>query len=100
MLVVLSPVPERAIQILRKVQTLMSGPILAVGPGDDSKLILRALNEGASHYIDESDLEAQLDSVLSRLNDRDLQMLSNDRNVPDPLRVAARKRVVAATSKK
>jgi hypothetical protein len=39
-------------------------------------------------------------NMMARLNDRDLQMLSNDRNVPEPLRVAARKRVVAATSKK
>jgi hypothetical protein len=39
-------------------------------------------------------------NFMSRLNDRDLQMLSNDRNVPEPLRVAARKKVVSATSKK
>jgi hypothetical protein len=37
---------------------------------------------------------------MNRLNDRDLQMLSMDRNVPEPLRVAARKKIVAATSKK
>jgi hypothetical protein len=39
-------------------------------------------------------------NFMSRLNDRDLNMLSNDRNVPEPLRVAARKKVVASTSKK
>jgi hypothetical protein len=39
-------------------------------------------------------------NLMPRLHDRDLQMLSVDRNVPDPLRVAARKRVVAATSRK
>ena len=39
-------------------------------------------------------------NMMNRLNDRDLTMLSNDRNIPEPLRVAARKRVVAATSKK
>jgi hypothetical protein len=37
---------------------------------------------------------------MNRLNDRDLQMLSIDRNVPEPLRIAARKKIVAATSKK
>ena len=37
---------------------------------------------------------------MNRLNDRDLQMLSIDRNVPEPLRVAARKKIVAATSAK
>jgi len=39
-------------------------------------------------------------NLMNRLNDRDLQMLSIDRNVPEPLRVAARKKVVSATSKK
>jgi len=39
-------------------------------------------------------------NMMNRLNDRDLTQLSNDRNVPEPLRVAARKKVVAATSKK
>ena len=39
-------------------------------------------------------------NLMARLHDRDLAMLSVDRNVPDPLRVAARKRVVAATSRK
>lgn len=37
---------------------------------------------------------------MNRLNDRDLQMLSIDRNVPEPLRVAARKKIVASTSGK
>jgi hypothetical protein len=33
-------------------------------------------------------------SLLQRLNDRDLRGVSIDRNVPEPLRIAARKRVV------
>jgi hypothetical protein len=37
--------------------------------------------------------------LLGRLNDRDLQRLSMDRNVPEQLRVAARRKVAAATSK-
>ena len=36
-------------------------------------------------------------NFMPRLSSRDLQMLSVDRNVPEPLRVAARKRVVANT---
>ena len=39
-------------------------------------------------------------NLMNRLNDRDVTMLSIDRNVPEPLRVAARKKVVAATSKR
>lgn len=38
-------------------------------------------------------------NLMNRLNDRDLQGLSTDRNVPEPLRIAARKRVVSAVSR-
>jgi len=38
-------------------------------------------------------------NLMGRLNDRDMAMLSIDRNVPEPLRMAARKKVVAATSR-
>jgi hypothetical protein len=37
-------------------------------------------------------------NLIARLNDRDLQGLSVDRNVPEPLRIAVRKRLVAAVS--
>lgn len=37
-------------------------------------------------------------NLMNRLNDRDLGMLSIDRNVPDPLRIAARRRVVSSTA--
>jgi hypothetical protein len=39
-------------------------------------------------------------NMMGRLNDKDLTMLSVDRNVPEPLRIAARKKLAAATSKK
>jgi hypothetical protein len=39
-------------------------------------------------------------NLMSRLNDRDLTMLSVDRNVPEPLRVAARKRVAQGTGRR
>jgi hypothetical protein len=38
--------------------------------------------------------------LMPRLNDRDLAQLSVDRNVPEPLRIAARKKVVAKQSGK
>lgn len=65
--IILSPVAEHALSLLRKVRGLIGGPVLAVGVASDSKLILRALHEGADHYLDESDLETQLDAVLLRL---------------------------------
>ena len=33
-------------------------------------------------------------NLLSRLNDKDLRMLSQDRNIPDVLRITARKKIV------
>lgn len=39
-------------------------------------------------------------SLLSRLTSRDVKMLSTDRNVPEPLRVAARKQAVVGDSRK
>jgi hypothetical protein len=39
-------------------------------------------------------------NFMARLGDKDLAMLSVDRNVPEALRVAARKKIVAATSRK
>jgi pilus assembly protein CpaE len=67
LVVVLSPFPDRALNLLRKVRARVTGPVLAVGLASDSKLILRALHEGADHYVDEADLETQLESVLLRL---------------------------------
>ncbi|MHB1426979.1 MAG: AAA family ATPase, partial [Gemmataceae bacterium] len=67
LVIVLSPSPDRALNLLRKIRFQAAGPVLAVGLASDSKLILRALHEGADHYLDEADLGAQLDSVLLRL---------------------------------
>lgn len=39
-------------------------------------------------------------TLLNRLNDRDVTNLSSDRNVPEPLRVAARKKVVSSVSRR
>jgi hypothetical protein len=39
-------------------------------------------------------------NLMARLTDRDLTMLSVDRNVPEPLRIAARKKVVSAISRR
>ncbi|MCI0379311.1 MAG: hypothetical protein L0215_17005 [Gemmataceae bacterium] len=68
--VVLSPQPDRGIEILRQLRRLSSGHVLAVGQATDSRLILRALQEGADHYLDEADLESGLEAVLSRWQDR------------------------------
>lgn len=39
-------------------------------------------------------------TLMSRLTDKDMSMLAVDRNVPEPLRIAARKKVASGTSRK
>src|SRR5262249_12683662 len=41
--------------------------ILAVGPSFDSRLVLRALRAGADDYVDESELETELQAAIERL---------------------------------
>ena len=38
-------------------------------------------------------------NLLSRLNEKDLRMLSTDRNVPEILRITARKKIVIERSR-
>ena len=64
---VLSPNPEKALALLQQLRRRIKGRVLAVGPLADSKFILRVMREGADHYVDESDLEAELNGALLRL---------------------------------
>src|SRR5205085_1282687 len=65
--VVLSPDPERGMEALRQARRATPGHVLAVGQVSEPRLILRALHEGADHYLDEAELETALDAALSRL---------------------------------
>lgn len=67
LIVVLSPDAAIGFDVMREARRLMVGPILAVGPVSDPKLHLRAIREGAEHYLVEEELEAELEMVLKRL---------------------------------
>jgi pilus assembly protein CpaE len=67
LLVVLPSEEERGLEIIRKARRLMRGFIIAVGPVFDPKAILRTLQEGADHYVDEADLESETEAALARL---------------------------------
>jgi pilus assembly protein CpaE len=70
--VVLSPEPERGLEALRAARRLAPGAyVLAVGQASESRLILRALHEGADHYLDQADLEAGLEAALGRRQSRE-----------------------------
>jgi pilus assembly protein CpaE len=65
--VVLSPDPDKGLEALQKIRRESSSYLLAAGQASEPKLILRALHSGADQYLDETELEAGLDSVLARL---------------------------------
>ncbi len=71
LLLVLSPDPDRALRALHKVRSQVAGRVLAVGPTADPKLILRTLQQGADHYLDEDDLAEQFAAVLPRLKGKE-----------------------------
>ena len=64
-IVVLRPDTEYALQVLRQLRSIASAHLLAAGPAE-SKLILRALREGANLYLDEAELETELLAAFTR----------------------------------
>ncbi len=68
--VVLSSAPAKAVQVVREIRDTTHAPILAVGPTDDSTLILRVLREGANEYVGESEMTAQISKAIARLKSR------------------------------
>ena len=63
----LSPDPQRAIVVMGKIRGATRAHIIAVGPAQDPKLILRTLREGADEFLDEAELENELGLTVSRL---------------------------------
>jgi len=70
-MVLLSPNPDQGLEAVRTARRHFSGFLMAVGPVSDPQLILRALQEGAEHYLDESKVEEELPNVVSRLTGKD-----------------------------
>ncbi len=66
LIVILSPDPLRALAVLGELWHQTQGRVLAVGPASDSKLVLRVLRSGADDYVDEAELETELEAALSR----------------------------------
>jgi pilus assembly protein CpaE len=58
---------ERGLSLLPTISRLAPGKVLAVGPAADSKLVLRALRNGAGDYVDTADLESELEAAIGRL---------------------------------
>jgi pilus assembly protein CpaE len=62
----LSPALERSLAVLGEVRGQTRARVLALGPATDPKLILRSLRNGADEYLDEADLDAELEGGLRR----------------------------------
>ena len=56
---------------------------------------LRHLSPGLLITYGWGGTDALFAALLQRINDKDVRMLAIDRNIPDPLRIAARKRATA-----
>lgn len=72
---VMSPDPERGLVALRDMSSALGGislrsaqskRFLAVGPAD-ARLILRTIREGAQEYLDENEIETELEAIIDRI---------------------------------
>jgi pilus assembly protein CpaE len=64
---VLPPDPPRVLAALAGLRPQSGAGVLAVGPTMESRLVLQALRGGASDFVDEAELEAELRAALARL---------------------------------
>jgi pilus assembly protein CpaE len=68
--------PERAVAAMSVIEAFnktggrAGATVLAVGPASNPKLVLRALRGGIDDYLDESELDAELESALERWHAR------------------------------
>jgi pilus assembly protein CpaE len=65
--VMLWPEAERGLEVVRQLRRCAANFILAVGQGTDPKLILKALQLGADHFVDQAELETEIEAALTRL---------------------------------
>jgi pilus assembly protein CpaE len=69
--VIVSAEPELGLEVIQRLRGTLAGHLLAVGHANDAKLILRAMQVGADLFLDQDDLDAELEAGLSRLRLKD-----------------------------
>jgi pilus assembly protein CpaE len=67
LVLVLPPSADAGLEMVRTLRRGLPGHLIVVGQASDPKLILRALQFGADHYVDQADLETELEAGVSRL---------------------------------
>jgi pilus assembly protein CpaE len=65
--VILPETPDKGLAVIDRLRPQVEGHLLVIGKASDPKLFLRALQSGADHYLDEADLEKELEAAFSRL---------------------------------
>jgi pilus assembly protein CpaE len=64
---VLQPDPEEALTALARLRQLPGCAVVVVGPGEDSRLVLRVCHIGVRDYIDENEFDEALPAAIQRL---------------------------------
>ncbi len=54
--------------VVAKLRRLATGPLIAVGPVSDPRLVLAVLRAGAVDFVDEDDIESDLPAAIERLD--------------------------------
>lgn len=66
--VILPPVIDRSLEVVGDIRRRVQPQhLFVVGPTTESKLVLRAMREGAHEFLDQSDLAQELSAALERL---------------------------------
>jgi len=72
--VILSPAVERSLDVVRDIRRRVHPRhLFLIGPTDDSKVVLRAMREGANEYLDVAELAQELPAAIERLRQEDSQ---------------------------
>jgi pilus assembly protein CpaE len=75
-IVLLNTDSEWGLDLVRQVRQTLSAPVMAIGQINDPKFILRALQNGAEYFLNQEELDTELDTGLSRF--------STKQDVPQP----------------
>jgi pilus assembly protein CpaE len=81
LLLVLSPNPDLALSVLDQARNDARGRVVVIGPSSDPKLVVRALRGGADDFVDEEDIEADLEAALGRFKREQATRSSDDARV-------------------
>lgn len=66
--VILAPVIDRSLDVVGDIRRRAQPQhLFAVGPATDSKIVLRAMREGAHEFLDQAELAQELSAALERL---------------------------------